>query len=829
MQLLRDQLEAEGLSVFLATPAEAAVYFDLPPSTKRGLPEQIQGIAVQLGQYLKSLDDGRLTIIHAHDAVACYGALKVGISVPIILTVHGYLANEYVAAGAIRSGSHDYQSLLAIERFSYEKAKSVIAVDARIAKHISYVSGRKAVVIHNAVNTREFDGIEQRAARQQLDFPLDKYILLCPRRLTEKNGVRFAIEALSYLGSRDNIRLVIAGDGEQRHFLEELAHHLGVQDSCVFVGSVPHQKMPLYYAASDIVLIPSVHAGGVEEATSISALEGMAASRPVIASSVGGLTEIIRSDETGFLVPPAEPGVLAQTIERLLRSETLRRTTGSAARAHVTATFGPKQFVSKVVDVYQKVKKASDPVNLEPRLLVPRATMEIDAVIKNQSQSVNAIDTLKNQGLSIAFLAMHNRLTGGAKIFFEHANQLYRRGVAVAILAHEQLPDWMTIDAPWIQLPEEVSFRALKGLFDIAVGMFWTGIPDLLRFDATAKVLLEQGDPSLFEPHLLPEQTQRVLSTCYTAPVGMITVSRKLSDVLTNQFGRQSVTIPNAIDHKLFHPVPKPIRDYFTVILVGADEMPFKGIREGLSAIEQLRNKGFPIEVVQVSPGGRTLYQTKRRIVYRPSPHRLAMLYQEADVYLGCSWYESFSLPPLEAMACGTSVVSTDNGGIRDYAVPEENCLLAPVKDPQSLAHQLERLLLDEALRHRLSVNGVNTAKHFTWDHASEAFAGALLRFAGPSLSKGALKPVPEKINRFHQVANGLLEAGNLKGAKELLRTALVLNPNEPDSLYNLAYVCSALGEDRRASGLLRQLLETNPSHPEGLALNSWLSSNAIV
>lgn len=825
VMLLRNQLKAKGLSVSLETPAEAAIYVDPPPPGERSVSGQLKEVGLQLGRYLKLLCQERQSLIHAHDVTACYGALLAGVTAPIILTVHGYLADEYVAAGAVKAGSSDYVALLEMERFSYTRASAVISVDTRIAKHIQKISGRKAVVVPNAVDITEFDGIEQRMARQQLNLPLDMTVLLCPRRLTQKNGVRYAIEALSHLVSRTGVMLVIAGDGEQRLELEKLAQDLRVQDRCAFVGAIPHQKMPLYYAASDIVLIPSIHAAGVEEATSISALEGMASARPVVASAVGGLTEIISPEETGILLPPAEPAMLAQAIMRLLNNEPLRKKIATRARAYVEETFGPKQFVARIMNVYQTVEKTLDcKLHRICSPTLPRATKELDQVLENQTKELSqATNILKAKGLSVAFLAVHNRLTGGAKVFFEHANQLYRRGIATAILAHETRPDWMVIETPWIQVPEGTSLDTFRGLFDIAVGMFWTGIPELLRFDASVKVLLEQGDPSLFEPLLLPEQAQRILSTCYSAPVGMITVSHKLSALLEEQFGRKSIVIPNAVDHNLFRPAPKQKKDHFAVLLVGADEIPFKGIRDGLLALDHLRKKGYPIKVVQVSPSGRTLYNFDREMIVRPGPKHLATLYQNADAYLCCSWYEAFPLPPLEAMACGTPVVSTDNGGVREYAVPEENCLLAPAKDPIALANQLERLFLDESLRSRLRSNGIETAKRFTWDNASEAFAGALVRFCIPYFGKGTLKSVTGKIRRFHELANALVWDGQLEVAKEVLRTALTLDPNEPDSLYNLAYVSSLLGNKEFASQLLSRLLAANPFDSEALALHQHL------
>jgi glycosyltransferase involved in cell wall biosynthesis len=88
-------------------------------------------------------------------------------------------------------------------------------------------------------------------------------------------------------------------------------------------------------------------------------------------------------------------------------------------------------------------------------------------------------------------------------------------------------------------------------------------------------------------------------------------------------------------------------------------------------------------------------------------------------VLVSASWYESFPLPPLEAMACGLPVITTPYG-TEDYAFDGVNAIVVPPQDPKVLAEAIIRLLDDKDLREKLSKEGLNTAKKFTWDKTTD-------------------------------------------------------------------------------------------------------------
>lgn len=265
---------------------------------------------------------------------------------PLTLTVHGDQTNEWVSVGAVLRGSAAERWLIDKERRGYLAADRILTVDTRLYHHVCDVIGSQVSppvhVLHNFVDVDEFRPIapeEKRQLRERFGYRTTTLIILCPRRLWKKNGVIYAAEAMAhlkhFLPPDHDFRLLFAGDGgDARRILELRAqHHLERQIE--LLGDVSHPEMPELFQIADVVLIPSVPAEGVVEATSIAALEAMASGVPVIASDIGGLTELIHHERTGLLVPPADPQAIAQTIVGLLDDQHLYQELARNARQHV--------------------------------------------------------------------------------------------------------------------------------------------------------------------------------------------------------------------------------------------------------------------------------------------------------------------------------------------------------------------------------------------------------------------------------------------------------------------------------------------------------------
>ncbi len=157
----------------------------------------------------------------------------------------------------------------------------------------------------------------------------------------------------------------------------------------------------------------------------------------------------------------------------------------------------------------------------------------------------------------------------------------------------------------------------------------------------------------------------------------------------------------------------------------------FKGSEIALQVIN-LVNKQIPIHAILVgSTVSLSRIKNKEGIDF-PYTHFkfvsdevLADLYSSAEVFLFTSYAESFGLPPLEAMACQTVVVTTDCKGNRDYAVEGYNCLMAPPGDVDALVRAVIKALTNRALAVDLRQNGVETAKRWAWDKVIDNFEAA--------------------------------------------------------------------------------------------------------
>ena len=151
--------------------------------------------------------------------------------------------------------------------------------------------------------------------------------------LQERKGHRFLLEAVAELKVR-GVKPVclLAGTGSERKELEEMAARLGLAEEVKFLGFVA--DTPAFLAGVDIFVLPSL-----AEGLGVAALEAMAAGKAVVASRVGGLTDVITDGLTGFLVPPRDSKALSDAIAKLIADPSRARAMGRSAAAHVRKHF----------------------------------------------------------------------------------------------------------------------------------------------------------------------------------------------------------------------------------------------------------------------------------------------------------------------------------------------------------------------------------------------------------------------------------------------------------------------------------------------------------
>jgi glycosyltransferase involved in cell wall biosynthesis len=212
---------------------------------------------------------------------------------------------------------------------------------------------RKVSVVHNG--TREYSLLERAAARQALATyspvlsSTDLVSGLWIGTIAELHPVKGLFDALAAMKklreTHPTVRYVIIGDGELRAKLEKEVRNLSLSSSVFLLGNIPDAAR--YARALDVFLLPS-HS----EAFGVVLLEAGLASLPVVATRVGGISEILSEGETGRLVPPRSPEALAKALASLLDQETTRRALGERLYNVVQEQFSLEQCVRKTFALY---------------------------------------------------------------------------------------------------------------------------------------------------------------------------------------------------------------------------------------------------------------------------------------------------------------------------------------------------------------------------------------------------------------------------------------------------------------------------------------------
>ena len=179
----------------------------------------------------------------------------------------------------------------------------------------------------------------------------DPPILLMVGRLSREKGFDVGLQAFARLRRRvPAARLEIAGDGDERQALEQQAADLEVAEAVRFLGWVQPQKVFELYDRASVVLVPSRYEG-----FGLVALEAAQRARPVVASRVGGLGEVVVDGLTGSLTPPEQPGALARALLALVRDPERAQRMGRAGRARALAEFSLEATVRGYDDLYRHI------------------------------------------------------------------------------------------------------------------------------------------------------------------------------------------------------------------------------------------------------------------------------------------------------------------------------------------------------------------------------------------------------------------------------------------------------------------------------------------
>ena len=296
----------------------------------------------------------RPSILHTHTAkagaVGRIAALLAGTARPPILihTFHGHVLRGYfnpVTTLGFRI----------LERWLARFTTVLVAVSPEVRDDLvglGVAPAKKFAVVRLGIELGERTTADSGAGtetRRSLGVARDTFLVGWVGRMTAVKRTDDVLRAFRNLldGGVDAF-LVLVGDGPDREHLERYAHELGVVRRCLFVGY--QNDVARFYEAIDVLLLPSVNEG-----TPVSVIEALAAGRPVVATRVGGVPDVIRDDIDGFLVDVGDTEALAARLGELARDPERRRQMGSAGQARVLERYAVDRLIDDVDSLYRQL------------------------------------------------------------------------------------------------------------------------------------------------------------------------------------------------------------------------------------------------------------------------------------------------------------------------------------------------------------------------------------------------------------------------------------------------------------------------------------------
>ena len=344
--------EGEGDMSYLIEPGARAIYLDTlcrPLSPLNDLRA--------LWRLLREMQRARPMIVHTHMAKAgMLGRVAAAIynatrgrhpRARVVHTYHGHVLEGYFSPLMTRV-------FISLERILAGLSDAIVAISPAIEQQLrdGFRIGRASQyrVVPLGFDLSAFAGVDDDArirARQELNLPADADVVSTVGRLTAIKQHRLFLDAVA-IAARSRPRLValLAGDGELRADLERHAERLGIADRVRFLGW--RRDLAAIYAATDVFLLTSRNEG-----TPVALIEAMASGVPGVSTDVGGVKDVIVSDDTGARVHDGDAAGLAAAVVRYAADRDLARAAGGRARAFVLQRYSLDRLISDIDMLYR--------------------------------------------------------------------------------------------------------------------------------------------------------------------------------------------------------------------------------------------------------------------------------------------------------------------------------------------------------------------------------------------------------------------------------------------------------------------------------------------
>jgi len=272
---------------------------------------------------------------------------------------HGVMALLPGSVGGVKVVSTCHSAELALAAQS-EVSTKVLAVCLRRSDAVTANSRHTASLVHNISGVEAlvipYGATVQIPEKAGCDQEKDLPLLLFSGRLIARKGVQYLLEAMPSILAKRKVRLVVTGDGHCRAEWEALSRQLGIAHQVKFLGFVSKEELSELFRSCTAYVHPAIYdERGDTEGLGVVLIEALCNAKPVVATRVGGITDVIQNERTGLLVPEKNPKALADAVLRILDDPALAQRLGEAGRAYASSNFDWEKITDQVEALYRRV------------------------------------------------------------------------------------------------------------------------------------------------------------------------------------------------------------------------------------------------------------------------------------------------------------------------------------------------------------------------------------------------------------------------------------------------------------------------------------------
>jgi glycosyltransferase involved in cell wall biosynthesis len=301
----------------------------------------------------------KFDVINIHTGYSMLGILGYLISqlvrIPIVVTL-------YSAAEGAGSFGKLYKRISGpIERFFLSKIVKIIAISEGVEKAIRHkgLVGENIICIPPAVDLEQFNPyVSKQKAREKLGIDKESSLILYIGSWNPGKGVNTLLEGFKKVSTEfSDVKLVLAWGGVEQDYREKtkirnMISQLGLESKVIELGAI--REVGELMAASDIIVVPYLNTNGIADRP-LTIIEAMACGRPVIATNVGGIREIIKNNVNGVLVNPGQPLEIEKALCFLLKDKKKSEMIGINAACNVSQSYSIDRVVTMLEKVYEEL------------------------------------------------------------------------------------------------------------------------------------------------------------------------------------------------------------------------------------------------------------------------------------------------------------------------------------------------------------------------------------------------------------------------------------------------------------------------------------------